>query len=119
MLMKLADDHFGANDCGYKAVLTAFHLGEVNHATASLRNEGHIESVGRLWKPAAELHGEDVEIIQKRRRKRVRGELSAGVRMAHRHGDINDAVSLSRALGALDALEKPIEVSNDSPLNQE
>jgi hypothetical protein len=41
------------------------------------------------------------------------------VRLAHRHGDTEDAVALSRALGVLDAFEKPAEVSNEASVNRE
>jgi hypothetical protein len=119
MLMKLADQHFGANDCGYKAVLTAFLLGEINHATSSLRNDGQVESVGRLWKRAGELHEEDVAIIQKRRKRRIRGELKAGVRLAHNHCCTEDAVALSRALDVLAAVDEcNAEIDTEAPVGR-
>jgi hypothetical protein len=113
-LMQLADTHFGANECGYKAVLKAFNSGEVNNAVSYLRAEGLVETVGKQWKPVGQLQSEDVEIIQVRRKKRVRGELQAGVRMAHHHGCTEDAVLLSRALDAMGKDPTPVAIPDES-----
>jgi hypothetical protein len=105
-LMELADAFFGTNQVGYHEVIKSFCQAEVNNATSQLRNEGLIESVGRQWKPVDRLASEDIDLIQVRRQKRVRGELKAGMRMAHERGDIKLATVFGAAASALSLSEQ-------------
>lgn len=97
-LMALADSHFGSNDCGYHAVLRAFHAGEVNNAVSQLRLDGEIETVGRSWKSTENLQSEDVDIITLRRMKRLRGEAKSLAKFAHDHGRTEAAISASHVV---------------------
>jgi len=104
-LMQLADAHFGSNDCGYHAVLRAFHAGEVNNAVSQLRLEGEIETVGRSWKSTEDLQSEDVDIITLRRMKRLRGEAKSLARFAHEHGRTEAAISASHVVSIVNVNE--------------
>ncbi|NDF13304.1 MAG: hypothetical protein EB060_10890 [Proteobacteria bacterium] len=97
-LMQLADAHFGSNDCGYHAVLRAFHASEVNNAVSQLRLDGEIETVGKSWKSTEDLQSEDVDIITLRRMKRLRGEAKSLARFAHEHGRTEAAISASHVV---------------------
>ena len=96
-LMKLADGFFG-RDVGYETLIKAFLSSEVGHAVAYLRNEGLVETIGKKWKIASELSGDDVAVISTRRMKRIRGELKSGIKLAHDHGRVDDAVVAARML---------------------
>lgn len=95
-LMELAELSF--RDAGYHELLKTFWANEVHNAVSYLRDEGQIESIGKKWKPAAELTSEDVDVISTRRKKRLRGELKAEVRLAHQHGRTEEAVLASKML---------------------
>jgi hypothetical protein len=116
-LLRLAGDYFG-RDVGYEVVLRAFLGSEVGHAVAYLRNEGLVESVGKLWKPASELDDNYVARISNRRFKRIRGELKQGIKLAHDHGLVEDAVMVSKMLetmlNRLPALEPEPETADVS-----
>jgi hypothetical protein len=104
-LMQLADAHFGSNDCGYHAVLRAFHAGEVNNAVSQLRLDGEIETVGKSWKSTEDLQSEDVDIITLRRMKRLRGEAKSLARFAHEHGRTEAAISASHVVSIVNVNE--------------
>jgi hypothetical protein len=109
-LMTLADSHFGSNDCGYHAVLRAFHAGEVNNAVSQLRLDGEIETVGRSWKSTENLQSEDVDIITLRRMKRLRGEAKSLAKFAHDHGRTEAAISASHVVSIVKVDEAEISV---------
>ena len=115
-LMKLADDFFG--DVGNRLIWRTFRGSEVGHAVSYLRNEGIVESIGKLWKPAGELTSNDVGIISTRRMKRVRGELTREIKLAHDHGLTEEAVLVSKMLDTmssrLPALEPETETADVS-----
>jgi hypothetical protein len=96
-LIEAAGRHFG-HDVGYEVLIKTFLHSEVGHAVSYLRTEGHIETVGKQWKPTSELRPEDIDIISLRRLKRLRGELKAQVRLAHQHGRTEDAIVAARML---------------------
>jgi len=112
-LMALADAHFGSNDCGYHAVLRAFHAGEVNNAVSQLRLDGKIETVGRSWKSTENLQSEDVDIITLRRMKRLRGEAKSLAKFAHNHGRTEAAISASHVVSIV-KVEEPEVVTDQS-----
>lgn len=99
-LMELAERSF--RDAGYHELLRTFWTTEVHNAVSYLRDHGdpteRIESIGKKWKPASELTVDDVEVISTRRKKRLRGELKAEVRLAHGHGRTEEAVLASKML---------------------
>ena len=107
-------------DVGYRTVLKTFIANEVNKALAQLRCEGLVESTGGKWKPTQELNVEDATVITQRRKKRLRGELKAHVRLCHEHGLVEDAVLGNTLLAAIDQslmeenLNKQEAVSTDS-----
>ena len=110
-LTKLADGFFG-RDVGYEVLIKTFLGSEVSNAVSFLRNEGHIETVGKQWKPAGELTDDDVTIISTRRLKRLRGELKSEIRMAHNFGKVEEAVLASRMLELVnEKLPEPVEES--------
>jgi hypothetical protein len=96
-LIESAGRHFG-HDVGYEVLIKTFLQNEVSNAVSTLRNEGHIETIGKKWKPITTLEPTDVEIISLRRLKRIRGELQAQVRLSHQHGRIDDACTAGRML---------------------
>jgi hypothetical protein len=102
-LFALADAHFGSNDCGYHAVIKAFVMSEVNNAVSFLRQEGHIETVGKEWKPVEEIDQDDALKIMARRKKQIRGLAKGATRFAHEHGHTEDAVCLLNVLGIVKA----------------
>ena len=105
-MVKLADEFYGSNDCGYKSVLTAFHQGEINNATSQLRTDGRIETIGKRWKAVEKLESSDVDVIIQRRVKRQRGEAKALVTFAHNHGRIEVATSASNVAHIFDRSEE-------------
>lgn len=111
-LMSLADAHFGSNDCGYHAVLKAFHAGEVNNAVSQLRLDGEIETVGRSWKSTENLESADVDIITLRRMKRLRGEAKSLAKFAHEHGRTEAAISASHVVSI-------VKVEEESTVDEE
>lgn len=96
-LIELAGSFFG-RDVGYEVLIKSFLGSEVSNAVSYLRSEGAIETVGKKWKPASELQPEDVDIIQIRRLKRIRGELKEEIRLAHHFGRIDEATAASKML---------------------
>ena len=90
-LVESAGRHFG-HDVGYEVLIKTFLHNEVGHAVSYLRSEGHIETIGKQWKPTSALQPEDIDIISLRRLKRLRGELKSQVRLAHQHGRTEDAI---------------------------
>lgn len=103
-LMRLAGEHFGRS-VGYEELIKTFLRSEVQAGLSVLRNDGHVESVGRKWKSVDNLNEEDVDVISTRRLKRVRGELKAEIRLAHEHGRFEDAVAATRMLDLLQSRE--------------
>ena len=116
-LMALADAHFGSNDCGYHAVLRAFHAGEVNNAVSQLRSDGEIETVGRSWKSTENLQSEDVDIITLRRMKQLRGKAKSLAKFAHDHGRTEAAISASHVVSIV-KVEEP-EIATDQLIETE
>jgi hypothetical protein len=117
-LVALADAHFGSNDCGYHAVLKAFNVAEVNNAVAFLRQEGHIETVGKEWKPVEELDQDDALKITTRRMKQIRGLAKSTTRFAHEHGQIEEAIRASSVVNIVrvdDESEVAEEVAAEVP----
>lgn len=100
-LIVLAGKHFG-HDVGYETLIRAFLASEVSNAVSQLRNDGHVESIGKKWIALADLQSEDVDIIITRRQKRVRGELKELVRFNHEHGRTEDAITAAMALTAIE-----------------
>ena len=96
-LMEIAGKFFG-RDVGYEVLIKTFLQNEISNAVSCLRAEGHIETVGKLWKPIEQLQMEDVDAIALRRLKRLRGELKAQIKLAHRYGRTEDAVTASQML---------------------
>jgi len=109
-LSELAGSFFG-NDVGYEVLIKTFLRAEISNAVSFLRNEGQIETIGKQWKPVSELQPADVEVISTRRKKRLRGELKAEIKLAHNHGLIDDAVLASQMLGLLSSsmVEQSVE----------
>jgi hypothetical protein len=114
-LLALADLHFGSNDCGYHAVLKAFNAAEVNNAVAFLRQEGHIESVGKEWKPIADLDQDDALKITARRMKRLRGEAKSLTKFAHERGMTEVAVTAANVVNIVKVDD--YEVSKETEAN--
>lgn len=92
----------------------------MSNAVSQLRNEGHIESIGKKWKSLDDLRSEDVDIIVNRRQKRIRGELKEQVRFNHAHGRTEDAITAAMALAAIESQvkddsreEESISLAND------
>jgi hypothetical protein len=112
-LMLLADAHFGSNDCGYHAVLRAFHAGEVNNAVSQLRLDGEVETVGRSWKSTDNLQSEDVDIITTRRMKRLRGEAKSLAKFAHEHGRTEAAISASHVVSIVNVNEGEVAAAEE------
>jgi hypothetical protein len=108
-LMRCAGKHFG-HDVGYETLIKTFLGTEVSNAVSVLRNEGHVETVGKKWKLADQLQMEDVQIISLRRLKRLRGELKQEIQLAHAHGLTEEAVAAARALEAIEAQLATVEV---------
>src|SRR3990172_6954861 len=73
---------------GYEILIKNLERSEVNLATSQLRVDGHVESIGKVWKAMEALESQDVDIVSIRRLKRMRGELKAQIRLAHDHGRI-------------------------------
>ena len=96
-LVETAGQHFGIQ-VGYEVLIKSFLQSEVSNAVSQLRNEGHIETIGKKWKAADELQREDVSIISVRRLKRLRGELKSQIRLDHDHGLIDEAAEAQRLL---------------------
>jgi len=96
-LIQIADRLLG-RDVGYELLIKTFCANEVSNGLAQLRNDGLIESTGKLWKLTSNLETEDVDIIHVRRLKRLRGELKSEIRLAHEHGRVEDAVNAGRML---------------------
>ena len=107
-LRSLAASHFG-HDVGYQELIKAFLGAEVNNAVSCLRGEGKVETIGKKWKMADQLQLEDVQIISTRRLKRLRGELKAQVKLAHDHGQVDEAIAASRALDAITVRLEEVE----------
>lgn len=96
-LVEAAAKHFG-NDVGYEVLIKTFLQTEVGNAVTFLRQEGHIETIGRQWKPVGLLAPEDATIILSRRQKRIRGELKEYERFAHKFGRFDDATTAAQML---------------------
>lgn len=96
-LVEAAGKHFG-HDVGYEVLIKTFLQTEVAYAVTFLRNEGHIETIGRQWKPVGLLHPEDATVILSRRQKRIRGELKELERFAHKFGRFDDATAAAQML---------------------
>ena len=96
-LISLADKQFGRS-VGYHELLKTFLGSEVSNAVSFLRTEGHIESIGKKWKPVGELAEDDVNVIELRRKKRIRGELKASIVLAHNHGRTEEAITAAKML---------------------
>lgn len=116
-LMRLAVEHFG-KDVGFDVVLKAYYQVEVSNAVSHLRNEGRIETVGKQWKPVAELDDSDVDVISTRRLKRIRGELKTQVRFAHEKHRVDDAIKAAQVLGVLSAMISEEEKSSNEMSEQ-
>ena len=108
-LLEIAEQHFG-HDVGYIPLIRCFLNNEVSNAVSCLRKDGHIETIGKKWKAASQLHAEDVEIISKRRLKRIRGELKSEVELAHKFGNVEDAVFAAKLLGMLSTSKETVHV---------
>lgn len=109
-LTRSAGQHFGY-EVGYEALIKSFLQTEVSNAVKVLRDLGHIETIGKKWKPVEELQPNDVETIAVRRLKRLRGELKAGISLAHQHGRTEEAVAESQMLGIVDSCLRSPEPS--------
>jgi len=99
-LVETAGKHFG-HLVGYEVLIKTFLHNEVGNAMSHLRNDGCVETVGKQWKPVSTLDDDDVGVIQVRRQKRVRGELRAGMKLAHDRGDIDTASLYGAAIQSL------------------
>jgi hypothetical protein len=102
-LLKTAGSTFG-HDVGFEVLIKTFLQNEVGNAVSYLRTEGLIETVGKQWKPVGCLEDEDIEVIDVRRQKRIRGEIQSGMKMAHERGDIDKAALYGAALLSLGAV---------------
>ena len=107
MLVKNAGQMFG-HDVGYEVLIKTFLHNEVANAVSYLRNEGLVETIGKQWKTVDGLNQEDIEVIQVRRKKRIRGELKAGKRMAHERGDVDMAAMFGAALNFLNTQDAEV-----------
>ena len=118
-LVETAGNHFG-NLVGYEVLIKTFLHGEVGNAVSYLRNDGWIETIGKQWKPVDSLESEDIEVIQMRRQKRIRGELQAGMKLAHERGDLDTAAIYGAALQSLGTVgeEQEAPTSEVSSLEQ-
>ncbi len=102
ILKRLAGSYFG-HQVGYEVLITSFLQNEVSNAMSYMRSEGHVESVGKKWKPVADLNEGDIDILSIRRLKRLRGELKAEIRLCHEHGRTEAATSASDMLAIVSA----------------
>ena len=96
-LVRVADGLF-SREVGYGILLNSFLANEVSQGLAKLRIDGAAESVGKIWKLANELDGDDVDKISLRRLKRLRGEFKAQILLDHNFGRTENAVAVARML---------------------
>lgn len=113
-LMKLADEFYGSNDCGYKSVLKAFHQSEINNAASQLRIEGLVETVGKSWKSIEKLEQSDIDVITIRRMKRLRGEAKSLVGFAHNYGRTEIATTAANVASIFSARDEETVAEHSS-----
>ncbi len=102
ILKQLAGSYFG-HQIGYEVLINSFLQNEVSNAMSYMRSEGEVESVGKKWKPVADLNEEDIDVLSSRRLRRLRGELTAEIRLCHEHGRTEAAISASEMLAIVSA----------------
>ena len=99
-LMQLAAVTIG-NEVSNSQLVRSFLHTELSNAVSQLRNEGEIETIGKQWKPAANLNESDVETISVRRLKRIAGELRSQLRLDHEHGRTESAIETADSLAVV------------------
>lgn len=118
-LKQIAREIIG-NNVGIERLLDNLYSSAVAQGMAILRSEGHVESIGKNWKLATLLDSDDVDTVQLRRLKRMRGEAVSQIHLAHKHGRIDDATyyasvrdSLNERIAASEAVvaEEVLETS--------
>ena len=101
-------------EVGVTTLMEAFCRNEVSKALAQLRLDGHVESIGSIWKAMESLNLEDADSISIRRLKRLRGELRSEVALNRKFGRWEEAALAQSLLDQLEAVRYPL-IQRDQP----
>lgn len=101
---------FMANEeLSYAVVLSSFSKILCHRILSKMRSKGEVETVGKHWKPVADITPEEADVIVDRRLKDMEGRLSNISVFAHDHGNHDVVAAANTAKAALLDAGKQVE----------